>query len=208
MNNDQPDPSLDLDARLRAAFAPPADSAFREVATRTLAAARPPAAVRRPLWPWLLAAAAALLIVALLLERPRRGPQGQDGAQLGQIWATAYADAKQTGFASSCCEPQFDLARRCKERFSTALEVAAASGISVIGCYCTGPDGGAMILLTERDGVTGCVCVLPRERDPGVVLPKDSGLQLARRELGPLVLYSLAPEVDTQTLQPFSLAAP
>ncbi|MCA8966686.1 MAG: hypothetical protein KDC48_17530, partial [Planctomycetes bacterium] len=128
-----------------------------------------------------------------------------DGAALGQLWATAYADAQQHGFTHNCCEPGFDLPSRCRERFATALEVAASSGVDVIGCYCSGPDGGAMILLTERAGTTSCICVLPRAQDPGVVLPAGSGLQLARREVGPLVLYSLGPTADEVALRQFAV---
>lgn len=189
-----------LDDRLRAAFAPPPDAAFRAVATRAVAAARP-----RPWWPWLVAAAAALLAVVLLLDRPRRGPQGHDGAELGRVWVTAYADAQRQGFTQSCCDPTFDLPSRCRQRFATALEVAASSGVDVIGCYCSGPDGGSLILLTRRDGNPGCVCVLPSDSDPGVVLPEGSGLQLARREVGPLVLYALGPTADEVALRQFAV---
>ncbi len=187
MNENDPDDRLD-DA-LRAAFAPPPAAVFRALAERTAHPA--PVARPRPFWPWLLAAAAALVLAVLWLERPRRGPEGHDGKDLGRLWTAAYEDASARGFTRSCCEPEFDLASACRERFAAVIALADGSSVEVIGCYCGVPAGGGMVLLAKDAGAPCCVYVLPRARDPGVELPAGSPLRLARRELGDLVLYGL-----------------
>lgn len=199
MNDDR------LDQRLRAAFSAPPAEQFADLAAHAIRGTAPSQRTR-PLWPWLLAAAALLALTFLWLDGPRRGPQGQDAAQLGRLWAAAYADAHASGFSSSCCDAQFDLPTRCRERLGAALELVDAAGVDVIGCYCTGPDGGTMILLTQQGDQHGCICVLPRRNDPGVELPAGSDLQVARRELGPLVLYAIGPRADAAQLRAFELA--
>ena len=89
-----------LDARLRAAFPPPA---LHQLAATARSVAGAPAA--RPVWPWLLAAAALLLTIAFAVLRPARGPEGHDGEQLGAMWVAAYEHALTNGFgAGACCD--------------------------------------------------------------------------------------------------------
>lgn len=182
-----------LDERLRAAFAPPPDEAFAAAAARVV-----PRPAPRPFWPWLLAAAALLLVGILLWERPRRGPEGHDGEQLGALWAAAYEDAVARGFEGGrgmgmgmgmgCCEPGFDLGASCQQRFAKRLELHGAGGLQLVGGYSGLSTGGCMAMLARHGGAPVCVCVVRAEQDPRVELPAGSSLHLARRELDGLVL--------------------
>lgn len=186
-----------LNAQLRGAFAPPQQQVFEE-------AARLAVAPRPSRWPWLLAAAALVVAVALAVSRPRRGPEGHDGQQLGAMWAAAYAHAVDNGFAGgSCCDEGLDLRAACEAQFSMALDVAAAGPVKVLGCYCGLPTGGCLAVLARTNGAPVCVYVLPRNHDPRPQLPADSGLDLARREIGGVVLYAVSQAAAAETLTSF-----
>lgn len=196
-----------LDAELRRAFAPPAAGELASVAR----------AVTRPrVAPWLapVLMAAAALFVALgvfLLARAERvtGPEGHDAEQLGAMWAAAYdrAVAEGTGAPDSCCDPKLDFCACCEELFSVRLELAEGTAeLRLRGGYRGLPTGGcAAALLDTPNGPVG-VFAVPRAHDPGPCLPQGSTLQLARRELGPIVLYAVAgrqqPEPQ-KVLEPF-----
>lgn len=188
-----------LDAQLRAAFAPPPARDLAAVA-RGVAAPRP-----RATWPWFAAAAAALLVALAMWWRPARGPEGHDGAELGAMFAAAFAHAEANGFAAgSCCDPGQDVAAVCEQRF--AVRLAVADGVTLHGCYCGLPTGGCVAVLGHTAAGPLGVFVLPRRQDPRPTLPSGSGLQLARRELGPLVLYAVARGPATHSLEQFRLA--
>ena len=192
-------PDDPLDARLRAAFAPPPASVF---AAQARAVAAPHHA--RPKWPWLLAAAALLVTIVLALTRPVRGPEGHDANELGAMWAAAYEDAREHGFTGgSCCMPGLDLAKACEEKFAVKLGLGAGDSVKLVGCYCGLPTGGCMALLVRTNGDPVCVYVMPCAQDPRPRLPAASTLHLARRELGSLVLYALSTSPADDTLAGF-----
>lgn len=187
-----------LDAALRSAFVPPPASQFASVATRV-------ATSRAARWPWLLAAAAVAIAAALWLTRPRLGPEGHDGRELGAMWVAAYEHALEGGFAEgSCCDPGLDLRRECERRFAAQLDLAPSS-VQLLGCYCGLSTGGCMAILARANDTPVCVYVLPRAQDPlpRPQLPDDSRFELARREVGDLVLYAISESVSAQALAPF-----
>ena len=187
-----------IDDRLRAAFAAPSASVF-EAQARRIAGAR----ARRPLWPWLLAAAALLVTTVFAFSRPR-GPEGHDGHQLGAMWVAAYEHALSQGFGGgSCCEPALDLAKICEEKFAARLGLAPAGAVELLGCYCGLPTGGCVALMAKTRDDPVCVYVLPRGADPRPQLPAGSRLHLARREMGPLVLYALSQSAAADALGEF-----
>jgi hypothetical protein len=188
-----------LDARLRAAFAPPPAADLAAVARRAAAEHAP----RRPWWWLVVAAAAAILVGAALWLRPVRGPEGHDGAQLGALWAAAFEQAETRGFGA-CCDNAVDAGAVCQQRF--AVKLAIGGGIALQGCYCGLPTGGCVALLAQtRDGPAG-VFVLPRDQDPRPRLPAGCPLELARRELGPVVLYAVSRTASARWLEQFRLA--
>lgn len=192
-------PDDQIDARLRAAFAPPPASV---IAAQARAVVAPRHA--RPKWPWLLAAAALVVTIALAIARPVRGPEGHDANELGAMWAAAYEDALEQGFSGgSCCVPGLDLGKACEEKFATRLGLGAGSPVKLLGCYCGLPTGGCMALLVRTDGDPVCVYVVPCGRDPRPRLPAESTLHLARRELGSLALYALSASPADDTLAGF-----
>jgi len=188
-----------LDEQLRAAFSPPAPAHFERMARDVT---RP----TRPLWPWIVGLAAALLVVAMWLGRPPRGPEGHDAEQLGALWVAAYEQAVDSGFGGAgCCDPGSDLAAMCERFCGERLALGDDGRSELLGCYCGGPTGGCLGVMLRVDGEPVCVFVVPREHDPRPALPDDRGLQLTRRELGPLVLYALSPEPRGDALDEFSL---
>lgn len=190
-----------LDAHLRTAFAPP--SAQRLAAAARAAIGAP---VARPVWPWLLAAAALLLTIALYGMRPARGPEGHDGAQLGAMWAAAYEHALTNGFGGgSCCDPGQDFGLVCEQKFAVKLAVGG-DDVTLHGCYCGLPTGGGVAVLAATENGPVGVFVVPRHQDPRPCLPAGSTLQLARRELGPLVLYAVSRSAPARSLEPFRIA--
>ena len=198
MNNDADDL---IDAHLRQAFAPPPEQHYVEVARGVT---RP---VRR-IWPWLLAVAAAMLLFAVLYEGRGnvRGPEGHDARSLGAMWVAAYDHAIETGFGvGGCCEPSLDLSAKCHEVCGQSLSFHGEGDVRLLGCYCGLPTGGCLGLLLQVRGQPVSVFVMPRDRDPRPVLGSRSGLALQRRELGPLVLYSIADEKRDEVLLGFSL---
>jgi hypothetical protein len=196
-----------LDERLRAAFAPPPAATFVAAAQATAGARRP-----RRVWPFLLAAAAILVTVLVgvfaATGRGPRGPEGHDGQQLGALWVAAWEDAAARGFDSmSCCDPSLDVQSACRKRFGKGLELARGGSVALVGCACGSSIGGSVVILTRTARGPACVCVVPGDRDPGVELPAGSGLCLARRELGGLVLYALAREPAPAVLDEFVMPA-
>lgn len=191
-----------LDARLRHVFRPPVEAQFADLARAATQA--PSWRQHRRWWPWVVAAAAALLTIGMLVLRPSRGPEGHDGRELGALWAAAFAHAKASGFGSgSCCDPQLDFGRECERRFSVRLGLDDASALKLHGCYCGLSTGGCVAVLAETsDGPVG-VFAVPRSRDPRPVLPAGSRLHLARRELGPLVLYAVSSRANDRALAQF-----
>lgn len=185
-----------LDAELRTAFAPPPAAAFT-----TLAAGVAQPARRR--WPWLLAAAALLVAAALWALRAPRVAPAEHGREIGAMWVAAYEHALRDGFADgSCCEPDLDLRQACEQRFAAQLDLAPSS-VRLLGCYCGLPTGGSMAILARTNDTPVCVYVLPRAHDPRPVLPATSHFELARREVGELVLYAISPSVSAATLAEF-----
>ena len=200
--NDQTDDLID--EQLRQAFTPPPAEHYVDVARGV---SRP---VRR-LWPWVLALAAALLVIAMVWDgrshtRGLAGPEGHDGVQLAAMWVTAYDHAIDTGFGiGGCCEAPLDLQAKCRELCGAALSFGGNEDLELLGCYCGGkPTGGCLGLLLQVHGEPVSVFVVPRDRDPGPVLDARSDLILQRRELGSIVLYSLAYE-NREALAGFSL---
>lgn len=197
------DPTDDLiDEQLRQAFAPPPAEHYAEVASGV---SRPV----RALWPWLAAAAAALLVIAMIWDgrgRTIAGPEGHDGAQLSAMWVAAYEHAIDTGFGvGGCCEASLDLQAKCREVCGAALSFGGNEDLELLGCYCgSKPTGGCLGLLLQVDGEPVSVFVVPGDSDPKPVLDPESDLTLQRRELGSVVLYSLAYE-DREALAGFSL---
>ncbi len=184
-----------LDAQLRAAFAPP-PLEFAALAARVVAPAP-----RR--WPWLLAAAALLIAGALWALRGPRGTAADRGREVGAMWVAAYEHALAEGFADgACCQPNLDLRQACEQRFATQLDLTPSS-VHLLGCYCGLPTGGSMAILARTNDTPVCVYVLPRARDPHPVLPEGSRFELARRELGDLVLYAISASVSAATLAEF-----
>jgi hypothetical protein len=191
----------DLDARLRAAFPPPSPQQLAATARGVVAGPAAP-----PRWPWLLAAAVSLLTIGLWAMRPARGPEGHDGAQLGAMWAAAYEDAETSGFRGTCCDADSDFGIVCEKRFAVKLAFGGASDVTLHGCYCGLPTGGCVaVLAMTGDGPTG-VFIVPRAQDPRPCLPAGSPLHLARRELGPLVLYAVSRTPSASSLEPFRIA--
>ncbi|HEX6812899.1 MAG TPA: hypothetical protein VF384_14845 [Planctomycetota bacterium] len=188
-----------LDARLRAAFAPPPATAF---AAQARAVTAPHHGVRK--WPWLLAAAALVVTLVLAIGRPARGPEGHDAHELGAMWAAAYADAKENGFSGgSCCTPGLDFGKACEEKFAVKLSLGDGAPVQLVGCYCGLPTGGCLAVLVRTNGDPVCVYVVPRGQDPKARLPQGSTLHLARREIGALVLYALSESPAAETLAGF-----
>jgi hypothetical protein len=202
-----PDPiDHELDARLRAAFAPPAAASLAEHAAR---AARPSPRPPGRWWPWLAAAAALAGITLLVLAGPRRGPEGHDGRELGALFVASYRDALAHGFdCSSCCTPDIDLPAVCQATFAARLDLPANPDVELLGCYGGLPTGGCIALLTTAGGTPTCVFVVPRRNDPRIVLPDGCELHLARRVVGELVLYALSPSADTDALERFVAPTP
>lgn len=203
----KPDDEL-IDAQLRRAFSPPPDAHFGEVASAVVAA---PVA-HRPRWPWIVAAAAAALVVALGLLRPQRGPEGHDGRQLAALWTAAYEHALDCGFGSAgCCAGDPDLAALCQRLCGTRLAFGGDGDgdVRLLGCYSGLPTGGCLALLLQVHGDPVCVFVVPRGNDPHPSLPPSASLTLSRRDLGPLVLYSLALDEEVgDVLAGFSVPRP
>jgi hypothetical protein len=76
----------------------------------------------------------------------------------------------------------------------------------VHGCYCGLPTGGCVAALANTgEGAVG-VFVVPRAQDPQPCLPANCALHLARRELGPLVLYAVSRSPQAGPLAQFALA--
>lgn len=185
-----------LDSELRTAFAAPPAATFAAIAARV-------AAPRPQRWPWLLAAALLALTVTLWLTRLDRSARQPDGRALGAMWVAAYEHALADGFAGgSCCEPGIDLRQACEQRFAAQLDLAP-SAVRLLGCYCGLPTGGCMALLARTNDTPVCVYVLPRETDPRPSLPAGSRFELARREVGELVLYAISESVSAATLAEF-----
>jgi hypothetical protein len=117
------------------------------------------------------------------------------------LWAAAYqhalASAGNADGKAFCCDPQLDFCGTCEQRFAVRLgfgdDAATAGGaIQLRGCYCGLPTGGCIAALADTpDGPVG-VFVTTSDRDPAPRLPPGSELQLARRELGTLVLYAIS----------------
>lgn len=191
-----------LDDTLRAVFAPPAAGAFVAYAERAAGRTR-----RVPFWPWLIAAAALLVVGVLLATWPRvRGPEGHDGRELGAMWAAAYQDAVAQGFGGvGCCKMGLNLHAECKQRFSCGLSLVRNTEMELLGTYSGRPTGGAMTLLASMAGAPVCVNVVPQHHAPDVTLPSDSGLHLARREVGDLVLFAVSKAPGADALQSFVL---
>ena len=195
------EPSDDrIDDLLRAAFAPPADERFAEMAETAQQGPAAPAPVVRPLWPWLLAAAAAMLVGVLIfdaLQRPER-PDAYESAELGAIWAAAYDHAVDSGFGSGgCCEVPTNLAERCQEVCGQALSFGGSDDAQLLGCYCGLSTGGCLGLMLQVDGEPISVFVLRADQDPRPVLRDRDELQLRRLHFAAhapkvLLLYQLA----------------
>lgn len=192
-DDDRDDPrDARLDAILRRAYVPPPD----ELLAQAAAAAIAPQPRRLP-WQWLLAAAALLLTFVIWhATKAPVGPEGHDGKQLGALWAAAYEHALANPRAPDgkpfCCDPSQDFCRTCEQRFSVRLGFGAANaGITLRGCYCGLSTGGCVAALVETSTGPVGVFVLPRSKDPKPVLPAQSSLRLARRELGRIVLYGV-----------------
>lgn len=189
-----------IDDELQRAFTPPP---VREFSTMAEQVATPPATSQH-LWPWLAAAAALLALLLIFTPEPEvRGPNGHDGLALGVMWVAAYEDAAARGFTGGCCETGFNLPQACQNMFACRVDVVSSGSVSVLGGYCGLETGGCMALLARDGGNPVCVYVVPRDCDPGVALPDDSELYLARRELGDLVLYALSPEPAAASLTQF-----
>jgi hypothetical protein len=166
------------------------------------------------MWPWVVAAAAALLVMALVWDGRSHsgklagptGPEGHDGAQLSAMWVAAYDHAIDSGFGvGGCCEVSPDLQSKCREVCGAALSFIGNEDMQLLGCYCGGkPTGGCLGLLLQVEGEPVQVFIVPGDRDPKPVLDPKSELSLHRRELGSVVLYSLAYE-DREALAGFSL---
>ncbi len=204
----EPDDVLDenLDEKLRAAFAPPPPH-VHAAAARAAAAPR----AHGPRWPWLLAAAAvAVLGVVFAMTRTTRGTHTHDGHALGAMWVAAYEHAVARGDAGSfCCDPGSDFARTCEQRFAARIVVGASAGASEVelcGCYCGLPTGGCVAAMARTSAGPVGLFVVPRDADPAPRLPRDSDLHLARRELGPVVLYALSSASPAEPLARFELA--
>lgn len=188
-----------IDAKLRAAFAPPPDADFAAAARRAVAEHAP----RRPWWWLVVVAAAAILAGAALWLQPARGPEGHDGAQLGAMWAAAFEHAETHGFGA-CCDRAAEVGAVCEQRFRVKL--AVGNGIALQGCYCGLPTGGCVALLAQtNDGPAG-VFVLSRGEDPRPRLPAGCPFVLSRRELGPVVLYAVSRTATARSLEQFRLA--
>ena len=133
-----------------------------------------------------------MIAIGLLLERPRVGPEGHSGADLGQLWATAYEHAVASGFGTTqCCQSDTDVARRCEELCGVRLQFADADDVTMLGCYCGLSTGGCLGLLLEVAGAPVAVFVLPTTNDPRPDLP-NGALELHRRELGNVALYAIS----------------
>lgn len=196
------DPNDDLiDEQLRQAFAPPPAEHYREVAQGI---SRPV----RPWWPWLTLAAAAMLLVAFLWDGRGdvSGPGRPGGAKLGAMWVAAYDHAIDSGFGvGGCCEAPLDLSAKCREVCGAALSFGGNDDLQLLGCYCGGkPTGGCLGLLLQVDGDPVAVFVAPLDADPRPVLAERSELNLRRRVIGSVVLYSLA-YAERDALHGFSL---
>lgn len=182
-----------LDALLRDAYAPPPADAL--VAAATAATRTPPSVV----WQGWLAAAALLLTVLswfLLRQEPAHEAKRHDGTELGAMWAAAYqhAVANREGADGKrfCCDPSLDFCGTCEQRFAVRLGFAGQASVQLRGCYCGLPTGASVAALVDTEHGPVGVFVLSRDQDPGACLPAGCSLQLARRELGSLVLYGLA----------------
>jgi hypothetical protein len=184
------------DRLLRTAFQPPPPAAFAAMAA-TVARSRPQR------WPWLLAAAAVAIAALLWFRHGGRESDQRGGLALGAMWVAAYEHAMAQGFeGGSCCDAVGDLPQACQDRFATQLDIAAGP-VRVLGCYCGLSTGDCMTLLARNDGTPVCVFVVSRAADPLPVLPVGSRYDLARRELGEVVLYALSASVSAATVAEF-----
>lgn len=205
MNHDERTDALDreVDQRLRAAFAPPAPATFARAARSAIDGTGASGWPR--IWPWAIAAAAVLLVVLFAWQRRSGDTVRHSAHELGAMWAAAYEHAVRDGFGGeSCCAPDIDLARLCEERFASKLGLGPAGSVQLLGCYCGDqPTGGCMALLARTNGSPVAVYVLPRDQDPRPELPPGCALEMARRELGPLVLYAVSKSASADTLAEF-----
>lgn len=193
-----------IDAQLRAAFAPPPQ---RRLAAIAAAATPAVAAPTGRALPWLLAAAVGMLAAVLAFDAfdRVRSPGAYRPAELGAVFAAAYDRGVASGWdAGRCCEVPVDLGARCQEQCGQGLSFAGREGVELRGCYCGVPTGGCVGLMLRAEGTPVSAFVLRADEDPGVSLEGRDDVALARRQVGDLVVYSLGAAGHAAVLASFS----
>ena len=192
-----------IDDELRRAFTPPPAQRFAAMAQQASDDVR---SWRR--W-WLapLLAAAAVLAIAWSTDFWRADRMPDNPRDAGAMLVAAFDDAVNNGFgAGGCCTEATNFASQCKQLCGRALSFAAvADDVEMLGCYCGRELPGCIGLLLQVRGDPVAVFVMPKDEDPKPVLAERDDLLLERRELGPIVLYSIAFDRRSEALSSFTL---
>jgi hypothetical protein len=181
-----------LDARLRRAFAPPADLRER----LRLPQSAPSVARRRPRRA-VFAAAAVLLVALAAVLWSRRSPAP---LAVDDLYAAAGTCVEQV----AACSNEVELAARLRSDYGLELRVPAGP-IGLQGPYTLPQWPQLAVLLARGESAWICVAVSKTSRRP--VLAPDSALHVHESRLGDTTLWEISPLAEPRCLPVFALAA-